>query len=51
MLIGRIGPVRSLAEDYLKNKDYLESVIKDGSKKGLEETSRRIDEIQKILDI
>lgn len=45
-LIEHINPIRLKIDDYLKNPDYLTSVLSDGNDRARETAERTIDEVK-----
>lgn len=45
-LVERFNPIRLKVEDYLKNPDYLQSVLEKGNNKAREVAEKTIDEVK-----
>jgi len=50
-VISKIEPISRKMNDYLKNKDYLKKILKNGTEKANEISSRNLLEIKKIIGL
>lgn len=46
-LIQLLNPIRLQIDDYLKNRDYLQAVLRDGRDKATETAESTMDEVRK----
>ncbi len=51
LTISKIEPISKKMNDYLKNKDYLKKILKDGREKANDISSKNLLEIKKIIGL
>ena len=51
LVISEIEPISKKMNDYLKNKDYLKKILKEGAEKADYISSRNLLEIKKIIGL
>ena len=49
--ISKIEPISKKMNDYLKNKDYLKKILKEGKEKADDISSKNLLEIKKIIGL
>ena len=51
LTISKIEPISKKMNDYLKNKDYLKKILKEGKEKADDISSKNLLEIKKIIGL
>ena len=51
LVISKIEPISKKMNDYLKNKDYLNKILKEGKEKADDISSKNLLEIKKIIGL
>lgn len=50
-LVNLLDPMRRKIEDYLKNRDYLLTVLKDGRNRAIGTATNTMDEVKKKIGV
>lgn len=50
-LVNLLDPIRLKIEDYLKNRDYIETVLRNGSEWALESAGKTMHEVRQRIGV